>query len=74
MGTETPTALLHITSSTGTILEIDGPGGINLMSVSASGRIAISTDTALGRFDVSYGGNLNDPTIIVSGINAQLNI
>ena len=65
MGTETPTALLHMTSSTGTILEIDGPGGINIMNVSASGRIGISTATPLGRFDVSYGGNLNDPTIIV---------
>jgi hypothetical protein len=65
IGTETPTALLHITSSTGTIFELDGSGSSNAFSVSSSGRVGIGTDTPAGRLDVVYGGLLNDPTILL---------
>jgi len=65
IGTEIPTALLHITGSTGNIFELDGSGSINALIVSSSGRIGIGTDTPAGRFDISYPGNLNDPTILL---------
>ena len=65
IGTETPTALLHITSSTGNIFEVDGSGSIAALSVSSSGRIGIGTDTPAGRFDIAFAGLLNNPTILL---------
>jgi len=65
IGTEIPTGLLHITGSTGNTFEIDGANASNTLTVSSSGRVGIGTDTPAGRFDISYPGILNDPTILV---------
>ena len=65
IGTETPTALLHVTGSTGIVFEVDGSGSANVLSVSSSGRIGVGIDSAKGKFDIAYAGLLNDPTIIV---------
>jgi hypothetical protein len=65
IGTEIPTGLLHITGSTGNTFEIDGANASNTLTVSSSGRVGIGTDTPAGRFDISYPGILNDPTILL---------
>ena len=78
VGTETPTALLHITGATGNLFEVDGSGSVAALSVSASGRIGVGVDSSRGRFDVAYAGLLNDPTILVgaddSGSSARTSL
>jgi hypothetical protein len=43
IGTTTPTARLHVTSSTGTVFKLDGSGSLNTdaINVSSSGRVTI---------------------------------
>jgi hypothetical protein len=65
VGIENPTVKLHISSSTGGVFEIDGAGSANTFYVSSSARIGIGTNTPVGKFDISYAGALNDPTILL---------
>jgi hypothetical protein len=65
IGIETTAAKLHISSSTGGLLELDGTGSANVLYVSSSGRISVGRTDPKGRFDIAYAGNLNDPTILL---------
>lgn len=57
---------LNIQSTTaGTALELYGASAANILYASSSGRIGIGTNNPSGRFDISYPGILNDPTILV---------
>ena len=65
IGIETTTAKLHVSSSTGGLLELDGTGSANVLYVSSSGRISVGRTDPKGRFDIAYAGNLNDPTLLL---------
>ena len=65
IGIETTAAKLHISSSTGGLLELDGTGSANVLYVSSSGRISVGRTDPGGRLDIAYAGNLNDPTILL---------
>ena len=65
IGIETTSAKLHVSSSTGGLLELDGTGSANVLYVSSSGRISVGRTDPGGRLDIAYAGNLNDPTILL---------
>lgn len=60
IGSHTPTALLHISGSTGGLLQVDSPTSPNTLFVSASGNVGIGTNTPLYKLDVA--GNIRAGT------------
>ena len=70
IGTTSPTTLLHISGSTGGLLEIDSNTAANILYVSSSGNVGIGTSTPSTRLDVSgssrFAGNM-----IITGSGAD---
>jgi hypothetical protein len=78
IGTSTPTAKLHVSSSTGGVFEIDGSGATTILYVTASGNVGIGTITPGATLDVignvratsftgSFSGSITSP-----GSNTQI--
>jgi hypothetical protein len=78
IGTTTPTAKLHVSSSTGGVFEIDGAGATTVLYVSASGNVGIGTITPGATLDVignvratSFTGSFSGSVVAV-GSNTQI--
>lgn len=76
IGIENPASKLHISSSTAGIFEIDGPGSLNILYVSASGNIGVGMITPNYDLDVSGSiritGSLALGNITPSATNGRL--
>jgi hypothetical protein len=64
IGTTTPSASLHISGSTGGLLEIDSNTAANILYVSSSGNVGIGTNTPAYKLDVN--GNFRAGNISIS--------
>jgi hypothetical protein len=53
IGTESPTTLLHVSGTTGGLLEVDSNTLANILYVSSSGNIGIGTNTPAFKFDLT---------------------
>jgi hypothetical protein len=56
IGTVSPTARLHISGTTGVLLEADGVNGVNALVVSSSGNIGIGTSNPLVNLHIETTG------------------
>ena len=59
IGTTSPATRLHISASTGGVLEVDGAGtaGANALYVSASGNVGIGTSSPGAKLEIAYTTN-----------------
>ena len=62
IGTTNPTALLHVSGTTGGVFEVDGASAVTALYVSASGQIGINTITPRTRTEFSSGLPTSIPT------------
>ena len=63
IGTVSPTARLHISGTTGVLLEADGVNGVNALFVSSSGNIGIGTNSPVTKLDVVAGSDATALTL-----------
>lgn len=78
IGTTSPTAKLHVSSSTGGVFEIDGAGATTILYVTASGNVGIGTITPGATLDVignvratSFTGSFSG-SVVAAGSNTQI--
>jgi hypothetical protein len=59
VGLTNPTTRLHVSASTGGVLEVDGAdtAGANALYVSASGNVGIGTASPAAKLNIAYSGN-----------------
>jgi hypothetical protein len=72
VGLTNPTTKLHVSASTGGVLEVDGAGtaGANALYVSASGNVGVGTVSPANKLDIN---NANRTTLTSTGGGVNLN-
>jgi hypothetical protein len=73
IGITNPSTRLHISSSTGGLLEVDGANAINALFVSSSGNVGIGTTTPGAPLEISYNNTSFTTTPILSLNNTNIN-
>jgi hypothetical protein len=71
IGTNNPTARLHVSGSTGGVFEVDTIGGATTLYVSSSGNVGVGTTSSLSKLSV-YASGSDLSVFRVDGANGTL--